>query len=61
MDLDSDFQINLATYEWSVRIFSILKNFVRVNLELHHKDVVEAGEIFLFNHFARFETFIPST
>jgi len=59
MDLDSDFQINLATYEWSVRIFSILKNFLRVNLELHHKDVVEAGEIFLFNHFARFETFIP--
>ncbi len=59
-DLDSDFQINLPTYEWSVRIFSILEKFLGVNLKLHHsKGMVEAGEIFLFNHFARFETFIP--
>jgi len=59
MNQNSDLPINLATYVWTARIFSILKRFLRVNLELHHKDVVEAGEIFLFNHFARFETFIP--
>jgi len=59
MNQNGDLQINLATYAWTARIFSILKRFLRVNLELHHKDVVEAGEIFLFNHFARFETFIP--
>ena len=52
-------QINQATYEWSVRIFKILKKILRVNLKLHHTGQVEAGEIFLFNHFARFETFIP--
>ncbi len=59
MSQNGDLQINLATYAWTARIFSILKKFLRVNLELHHKEVVEAGEIFLFNHFARFETFIP--
>jgi len=59
MNQNGDLQINLATYAWTARIFSILKRFLRVNVELHHKDVVEAGEIFLFNHFARFETFIP--
>jgi len=52
-------QINQATYEWSVRIFTILKKILRVNLKLHHTGQLEAGEIFLFNHFARFETFIP--
>ncbi|HEX9879270.1 MAG TPA: alpha/beta fold hydrolase, partial [Candidatus Binatia bacterium] len=59
MTSDLDLQINLATYQWSVRIFSILKRFLRVNLELYRKDSLESGEIFLFNHFARFETFIP--
>ncbi|MFQ5857376.1 MAG: alpha/beta fold hydrolase [Anaerolineae bacterium] len=60
MDLNGDLQINRATYEWSVRIFAILEKMLRVNLKLHHsKDQVSAGEIFLFNHFARFETFIP--
>ncbi|NIO11998.1 MAG: alpha/beta fold hydrolase [Deltaproteobacteria bacterium] len=59
MNQNGDLQINLATYAWTSRIFSILKKFLRVNMELHHKEVVEAGEIFLFNHFARFETFIP--
>ena len=57
--MELDLTINLATYQWSVRIFSILKKFLRVNLELYRKDSLEAGEIFLFNHFARFETFIP--
>ena len=59
MDLDADLEINQATYEWTVRIFTILKKVLRVNLKLHHKGQVETGEIFLFNHFARFETFIP--
>jgi esterase/lipase len=59
MDLDDDLQINQATYEWSVRVFTILKKILRVNLKLHHKGQVEAGDIFLFNHFARFETFFP--
>ena len=59
MDQDDAFQINPSTYEWSVRIFTILKKILRVNLKLHHKGQVDAGDIFLFNHFARFETFFP--
>ena len=59
MDQDDALQINPSTYEWSVRIFTILKKILRVNIKLHHKGQVDAGDIFLFNHFARFETFIP--
>ena len=60
MDDYSDPQIKLATYEWSARIVTTLKKILRVHLKLHHsKDHLNAGEIFLFNHFARFETFIP--
>ena len=59
MDQDDALQINPSTYEWSVRIFTILKKILRVNLKLHHKGQVDAGDIFLFNHFARFETFFP--
>jgi esterase/lipase len=43
-----------------VRIISILKRLLSVNIKLHHDEgQVADGEIFLFNHFARFETFIP--
>jgi esterase/lipase len=59
MDLDDALEINPSTYEWSVRIVTILKKILRLNLKLHHKGQVDAGDIFLFNHFARFETFIP--
>ena len=60
MDLDREPQLNEATYEWSLRIITILKKLLRVNLKLHHsEDHLNSGEIFLFNHFARFETFIP--
>ncbi len=39
---------------------SILRQRLRVNVRLHHQEgQLEAGQIFLFNHFARFETFIP--
>ncbi len=60
MDHYSDPQIKPATYEWSARIVTTLRKILRVHLKLHHsKDHLNAGEIFLFNHFARFETFIP--
>lgn len=55
-----DLKINSSTYQWSVRVISVLKRLLSVNIKLHHdKGQVAAGEIFLFNHFARFETFIP--
>ncbi len=60
MELNNDLQINQATYEWTGRIITTLKKILRLNLKLHHsKDHVKTGEIFLFNHFTRFETFMP--
>lgn len=54
------YEIVPSTYEWSVRLFRTLKKLLSVNVKLHsEKSAIEQGEIFLFNHFARFETFIP--
>ncbi|MCP4125628.1 MAG: alpha/beta hydrolase, partial [Gammaproteobacteria bacterium] len=53
-------KINSSTYQWSVRVISVLKRLLSVNIKMHHDEgQVAEGEIFLFNHFARFETFIP--
>ncbi len=55
-----EYEIVPSTYEWSVRVFRTLKKLLSVNVKLHsEKSDIERGEIFLFNHFARFETFIP--
>ena len=53
------YDIDTATYDWSVRAFRSLKKMLNVNLKLHAREQVHQGDIFLFNHFARFETFIP--
>ncbi len=59
-DRQGEVRINVSTYEWSVRIFSTIKRLLSVNIKMHHdRGQVAQGEIFLFNHFARFETFIP--
>ncbi|WP_069185612.1 alpha/beta fold hydrolase [Candidatus Terasakiella magnetica] len=53
-------KINRKTYAWSVRAFSTVKRLLGVNIKLHaDNNQVQQGHIFLFNHFARFETFIP--
>jgi len=55
-----EYEINSATYEWTSRLFTLLRKVLAVNLKLHHRDAqIVDGDIFLFNHFARFETFIP--
>ncbi len=51
--------IDLDTYQWSVKIFRSLKKLLRVHMKLHTEGQEEQGDIFLFNHFSRFETFIP--
>lgn len=57
---DVDYQISPATYKWSVKLFSTIKRLLGVNIKLHHSEgQLQEGQIFLFNHFARFETFIP--
>ncbi len=60
MSFDYDLEIKPITYEWSVRLFTIVKKLLRVNVKMHHDEgQLEQGDIFLFNHFSRFETFIP--
>ena len=61
MDLDdSPNEINPAAYQWTSRLFDLLRKFLKVNVRLHHDEgQLESGDIFVFNHFARFETFIP--
>ncbi len=53
-------ELNKSTYGWSVRVFRILRKMLSVNIKLHHiEGQIKSGDIFLFNHFSRFETFIP--
>lgn len=57
---DVDYALDESTYMWSVRIFNTLRKALKINIRMHHDEgQVEAGDIFLFNHFARVETFIP--
>jgi esterase/lipase len=54
------YKIHTATYEWTSRLFTLLRKVLAVNLKLHKRGIqIADGDIFLFNHFARFETFIP--
>ena len=57
-------QINTRVYDFCVRAFRTTKKLLKLNIKLHQEgsgedDPVHQGDIFLFNHFARFETFIP--
>jgi esterase/lipase len=51
--------IDTKLYNRSVKLFSAVKNMLSVRLDLHADPQVMEGDIFLFNHFSRFETFIP--
>ena len=60
MKPDYDLEINPIIYEWSIRLFTFVKKLLSVNIEVHDDaGKLRDGDIFLFNHFARFETFIP--
>jgi esterase/lipase/1-acyl-sn-glycerol-3-phosphate acyltransferase len=56
-----DFDINTGVYDWAVRTFQSYQSMLGLNLKVHGNtaDQLERGQIFLFNHFARFETVIP--
>ncbi|MDA0656606.1 MAG: alpha/beta fold hydrolase [Proteobacteria bacterium] len=56
----ADLEIKTSTYDWCVKAFSVLQKRLGLNIKFHREDgQAEAGQIFLFNHFARFETVIP--
>ncbi len=54
-----------SNYDLCVRAFRTTKRLLKLNIKLHDDSLspchhtIEQGDIFLFNHFARFETFIP--
>lgn len=54
-----------STYNWCTRAFRTTRKLLKLNIKLHDeshqtcKQTIGQGDIFLFNHFARFETFIP--
>jgi len=57
---DFNFDINPATFDWCAKSFHAIRNKLGVNIKVHHeKGLMQQGDIFLFNHFARFETIIP--
>ncbi len=60
MDDEDKFAINEGSYDRIVRSFEIVRKRLGLNIMVHHDDgQMKRGQIFLFNHFARFETVIP--
>ncbi len=59
--LDNDkYSIREDYYNWSIRSYEALRKHLGLNLRVHPDDtLLQQGDIFLFNHFARFETVIP--
>ncbi|WP_417824697.1 alpha/beta hydrolase [Thalassospira lucentensis] len=54
------FAINPKTCEWTLRAMTALRANIDINIKMHGaQDHLAQGDIFMFNHFARFETFIP--
>ena len=51
--------IDVKAYDWSVRVIRSLTKMLKVNMKLHTNQQALQGDIFLCNHFSRFETFIP--
>jgi len=57
---DRSFTINESSYGRIVRSFDVVRRRLGLNIMVHHDHgQMQQGQIFLFNHFARFETVIP--
>ena len=55
-----DYAINEPFYQRSVRAFSIVHKRLGMKIAVHaEQNVMQHGQIFPFNHFARFETLVP--
>lgn len=57
-------EINASTYDFCIKAFRTTRKLLKLNIKLHEDadapmNAAKMGDIFLFNHFARFETFIP--
>lgn len=55
-----DLAFDTDTYEKCLSLFHAAENHIGLKIHIHADDeVLEEGQIFVFNHFARFETVIP--
>ena len=53
-------RVDVKTYLRTAKVLDFVIKFLSVNIRLHEADnSIEKGDIFLFNHFSRFETFVP--
>jgi esterase/lipase/1-acyl-sn-glycerol-3-phosphate acyltransferase len=60
MDNETTFAIHPGTYAWCVRVFAALERHLGLSIKPHDPDrLLGRGQIFVFNHFTRFETLIP--
>ena len=58
--MDRYFDLNQQTYDWCVRAFDQVRKVLGVQIKMHHGHrQIDNGDIFLYNHFSRVETFIP--
>jgi hypothetical protein len=57
---EENLRIYENTYLRTAKTLDFIVKFLNVNIRLHEaNDAIEKGDIFLFNHFSRFETFVP--
>lgn len=63
MNIKNDYidfkDIDERTYDWSINIVRSVLKMLQVKVKLHADQQVLNGDIFLCNHFSRFETLIP--
>jgi len=60
VDKTKKFAVNDSYYSWCVRTYETVRKGLGLNVKVHpNNDLLKQGHIFLFNHFARFETVIP--
>lgn len=58
--MNGGFDLDPQTYDWCVRVFDQAQKLLKVRITMHHdRGQLVDGDIFLFNHFARIESFIP--
>ncbi len=51
--------IDEKVYDWSINVVRSVIKMLKVNVKLHANQQALGGDIFLCNHFSRFETMIP--
>ncbi len=58
--IEEDLVIDEHKYLWTKNILEVLEKVLKIHIKLHNMDGhIKNGNIFVFNHFSRLETFIP--